>query len=323
MDADERNLKKLAESFERQWLASDIPGFSAGEFLDLMDYFTREGMDFEAELCRHFAEIRGPEDPEVLLTLAHCCADDGDWKAASVLRARCEADGYDELLFKVERLVRMGAVTKAENLVLQSLPPTFELLEFDFLYDAAVLFRDYGYLPSAVKLLETLPPSYVDYSQAQELRAECFALEGDYDKANNILNSLLDNAPFDQQLWVKHASYCYRGKKYDEALDACEYALAIGADADAARIRSCIRLLHENGRNCEKMAAEAIQAQDYTFLLEYADRMYALTDYEHALEAYEYSGLFCPRGSRDRERILSNLSKTLIQLGRFEPALFH
>ncbi len=322
MDDERKSIEELAAAFEQSWANTKLPAMSATELLDLMDYYTRMGMEFEADLCRYIAERNEPNNPEVLLTQAHCLADDGDWASSAVVRTRAGVSGYDTLLFKIEHTLRIGAVEQAECTVLQSLPQQMELPDYDFLYDTAVMFRDYGYADVAVRFLAALPSTYIDYMQAQDLKIECFAMGGNYAKAKPLLNKLLDLQPFDQGLWAKMAVCCYRNGDFDEALEACEYALAIGDNTDASRIRNYVKM-RQSPESRSALFEEARINQDYMFCLEYAEQLYSDQDWRGAMDAYCFANLYCPRGSRDRERILSGLSLTLFRRGAAASGLQH
>lgn len=325
MDNERKSLEELAQQFKESLKYTSFPAMEAADLLDLMDYFTRMGMDFEAELCRYIAERDEPDNPEVMLTKAHCLADDGDWRASAVLRAKMGVTGYDAVLFRVEHAIRLGTAEEAYRKTIAAIPTISiaDLPDFDFVYDAAMLFRDYGYTKQAIDLIEALPPSYVDYLQAQDLRVECHAIAGEYQKGKDILNGMLDSSPFDQTLWARLATCCYRNGNYDEALEACEYSLAIGQDEDCMRIKNYVRARQATEDDGTEILKAACEQQDYQFCLEYADHLYEQDKYEAAISAYSFANLFCPRGHRDREKILGRLAVCLIRFGAFSSALLH
>lgn len=265
MDNNKKSIEQLAREFEDKWNAVRLPEMAAEDLLDLMDYYARTGMDFEAELCRRISERVAPHHPEVMLTRAHWYADEGDWMMAEHTRKSVpETSNYENLLFAMESNVRSTNVQEAWRILDENVPDVLELPDLDFLFDCAVLFRDYGYSYDAVRCLSRIPHTYIDHRQADELLVECNAFLCDYAGSKSILNRLLDESPFDQNLWAQLATCCFRLDETAESDDACEYALAIGPNVDAARIKA----LNAMKDNHEGILRQAIAQQDYIACME-------------------------------------------------------
>lgn len=315
MDNDKKSIEELAAEFEAKLRKTHLPEMMTSDLLDLMDYYNRAGMDFEADLCRYIAERTDPENPEVVLTQAHYYADEGDWFSSTAIREHIETSKYDNLIFNVEHTIRLGAVERAFHTVLKAVPKVMDVADYDFLFDMASLFREYGYTMVSINLLELIPPSYIDYQQVLDLRVECYTLAGGYEEAKGILNGQLDDSPFDQVLWGKMATCCYRNGEYDEALEACEYSLAIGSDDVSKRIKNFVNVRTASKEASEKLFHVACEQQDYLVCMEYADRLFEEGRYEDAIPPYCFANLFCPRGNLDREKIISRLTFCEIQYG--------
>lgn len=315
MDNNKKSIEQLAREFEDKWNAVRLPEMAAEDLLDLMDYYARTGMDFEAELCRRISERVAPHHPEVMLTRAHWYADEGDWMMAEHTRKSVpETSNYENLLFAMESNVRSTNVQEAWRILDEKVPDVLELPDLDFLFDCAVLFRDYGYSYDAVRCLSRIPHTYIDHRQADELLVECNAFLCDYAGSKSILNRLLDESPFDQNLWAQLATCCFRLDETAESDDACEYALAIGPNVDAARIKA----LNAMKDNHEGILRQAIAQQDYIACMEGGHIAYERGEYTEAYQYYSYAGLFCPRGHRDREKIVFRIACCHIHNGQWQ-----
>lgn len=315
MDNNKKSIEQLAREFEDKWNAVRLPEMAAEDLLDLMDYYARTGMDFEAELCRRISERVAPHHPEVMLTRAHWYADEGDWMMAEHTRKSVpETSNYENLLFAMESNVRSTNVQEAWRILDENVPDVLELPDLDFLFDCAVLFRDYGYSYDAVRCLSRIPHTYIDHRQADELLVECNAFLCDYAGSKSILNRLLDESPFDQNLWAQLATCCFRLDETAESDDACEYALAIGPNVDAARIKA----LNAMKDNHEGILRQAIAQQDYIACMEGGHIAYERGEYTEAYQYYSYAGLFCPRGHRDREKIVFRIACCHIHNGQWQ-----
>lgn len=318
MDNKKKSIEQLAREFEDKWNAVRLPEMAAEDLLDLMDYYARAGMDFEAELCRRISERVAPHHPEVMLTRAHWYADEGDWMSAERTRKSVpETSNYENLLFAIESNVRSTNIQEAWRILDENIPDVMELPDLDFLFDCAVLFRDYGYSYDASRCLSRIPRTYIDHRQADELQAECSAFQCDYAGAKSILNRLLDESPFDQNLWTQLATCCFRLNEAVESADACEYALAIGPNVDAARIKALNAMKEEH----EDILRQAIAQQDYIACMEGGNIAYERGEYAEAYQYYSYAGLFCPRGHRDREKIVFRIACCHIRNGQWQEGI--
>lgn len=318
MESHKKNIERLAQEFETKWSAVKLPDMAVEDLLDLMDYYARAGMDFEAELCRRITERKDPSHPEVMLTRAHWYADDGDWKnAEKTCKSVTDSSHYENLLFTIESHVRSASLQKAWSAIDKNLPVVMELPDLDFLFDCAVLFRDYGYANDACRCLQRIPFSYIDHRQVEELHVECQASLCDYHATKDSLNRLLDESPFDQNLWAQLATCSFRLNENSEAADACEYSLAIGPDTEAERIKALVAMRE----NHEDILQRAIVTQDYIACMEGGDILYERGEYADAFLHYSYAGLFCPRGHRDREKIVFRISCCLVHNGKYQNGL--
>ncbi len=312
MSSDKDKIEKLANDFLNRWRNEIFPRMGAVDFLDLMDYFSRKNMDFEAELCRYIAEEREPENPEVLLTKAHFCADEGDWFSATTYIRKGGFTGYDFALFTIEQFTRAGKINQAVSKAISSTPRHLEVPDFDFLFDCASLFRDFGYAEQAIVLIEKITPEYIDYYQAQELRFHCCALTGQYEKAKHIINSLIDRNSFNHIYWSQLAICCYRNKEYEEAFEACENALAITSSPEMVRLRILLTVRKASDQDCKNLVDEQMYAQDHLMHLEFGDILMQRGFYYEASESYRKAAVTCPRSTSDRLQIVIKLIHSLI-----------
>lgn len=307
-NGEEKEISVLAEEFERALEKMPVPKFSSTEFLDLMDYYSRAGMAFESDLCRYFAEKKAPEDIEVKLMKAHIAADDGDWQTANDYVEQIGTGGYDELMFKIEEDVRLCHINSAVFRVKEALPAQLDVHDYDFLLDCAELFYDYGYAFGALLLLDRIPQDYVDYEQAQQLAFECNSVICRDTNAKAVLDKMIDRRPFDDSLWTRMAIMRYRSYDYSGCDDACEYALAINASSEARKLKYYMKFNPEADDVFEEEGVVAALAeQDVSALLHYADLCANNKQYVEAIGLYCQAGLYCPRGHRDREKIVRNI----------------
>lgn len=308
MDSREgREMSALVESFERELHKMPVPDFSSTEYLDLMDYYSRAGLAFEADLCRYFAEKIAPEDMEVRLMKAHVAADDGDWQAAYSSVNKIDIGGYDELMFKVEEDMRGCALQSAMFRIKQALPVQCDVQDYDFLLDCAELFYDYGYAYSALQLLQLIPSNYIDYEQVLQLSVECNFAIYDIEGAKIALDKMIDKHPFDDSLWTRMANLCYGEYDYQGCSDACGYALAVNTGSEAQRFVNYMSFDPSASNIYAVNGAVAAAGQDASALMHYGDVCAANMEYGKSVKLYCQAAKHCPRGHRDREKIIRSL----------------
>lgn len=273
MEEKKRNINDIAQEFWQAIEALPIPRMDAVELLDLMDHYSRAGMDFEAELCRRVATRLDPDNMEVAITNVHWEVDNGDWSTIHSLSDSFLEAGYDRYLFDVERWVKIAQPDEAVRFVLEQLPDLCELPEYDFIYDAALLLRDYGYPRQSMQLVRRIPTEYIDYQNVKELMVDDYIALAQYEKAKIILNELIDADPFNKAFWTRLAQINLITEDYAGATDAAEYALAIDKDEEAMRYKNHA-YLHQKGRVDTFIKLAALR-QDYASCLEVADFLFS------------------------------------------------
>jgi tetratricopeptide (TPR) repeat protein len=320
---DKRDMEQLAADFERRMKALALPEMDTVDLLDLMDYYSRCGKDFEADLCRYLAKRQEPNHPEVLLSEAHTYADMGRWPEALDYLQQSGAAGYDRLMFVVERYLRCGEIETAAKLALEALPKNqvLEMADCDFIYDAAVLFRDYGFNHITEQLLAMLPEDYVDYLPAMEIRVNSLIELTHFADAKALINSLIDRRAFDQKLWLMMAWCCYHAGEYAEANDALAYAEAIAPVEDRSLKLLIDMRLREDALPDDHYLEVLLKTQDYVTCLSYADLIYSKGLYERALFAYQATGMLIPHNSRDREHYMARCLLCLAYSRRYDKEL--
>lgn len=321
MNHQKRTIEEIADEFNDKLAKVIAPQMDAVDLLDLMDYYEHQGMEFEAELCRRIATRNDPDNPEVLITNAHWDADGGDWNSVKRLNHSNAVMDYDLHLFEVEQLVKRGLLFDALQFIASKLPPNYQTEDYDFMFDSALLFRDYGYPRQSMYLARHIPKEYVDYSNVADLIVDNDVAMARYGEARKLLDKMIDKSPFNKQLWTRLAYVNYQSGNFSDSSEAVEYALAIGRDEEATRVKN-YTFLHQTGR-AQEFVEGAISAQDYAALVEAADCYYRAGHAEEALHTYMLAALYCPRGNRDREYIVGRIVICRIQVGETDDAIDH
>lgn len=330
MFSNEKDIKDLASRFEKSLdaLINKMQSFSSMDLLDLMDFYSASGLEFESELCQRIAQRLYKNDTEVKLAKAHSFADEGNWVLVdSMIHENAslkELTNYDMALFSVEKFIRQGMPGKAQNIIDLSLPDIKDTDDYDFMFDSSVLFRDYGYIERSLNLLDQIGNDYVDYAQVQDLKVDVLVIKGDNDSAIKLLDEMIDDNPFEKSLWSRISQCEMNAGKLSVALESSKNALALGNDIEARRISTYIEAISgkfDDFGFYNYIMANGIVVQDYMLHLDLALHFLRKKCLDDAIEALTNAGMFCPRGSRDREIIVYLLADIEIDIDEIDKAV--
>lgn len=324
---EEKDIKQLAERYNRMLSNVTLPEMDVDDLLDLTDYYTRNGMDFEAEIYKRLAACKFPTHPDVILMCAHWEMDEGRCRQAKEYLNMLDANRFDQALFNIDRDLRMMKPRDAYDTAKAVTHGGIDLAEQDFLFDTAELFRDFGYMEYALGCLKDIPADYTDYAQVLELAAECRYFMGDLDRSAQCLEQAIDANPFDDYLWAQAAMVQYQKGDYTRAEDACEYALAINKESPRALLLKELTgerkaLLEGTERKAESPeTVRTPSAEDFGILLKRGEQHLLMGNFAVAEQELRLAGLYCPRASRDRVRIVFCTAYCRLMLGRPETAV--
>lgn len=312
MEDKEKRIAALMNLYNKQLDDVQLPDIDVNDLLDLIDYACSMGWDFEAELYKRIAEKKFPDHPDVLLLLAHWEVDNGSWDVAHEMSSNGCLSEYESSLFTVEHFLRMMQPSLAYDNVCGLQAISDDWVYYDFLFDVAALFRDFGYMEYALKLLTDIPKTYPDFVRVLEIKAECCLYMTEYDEALTYLEQALDMNSFDDYLWNLQSLIYYKKHDYQSAVDASEYSLAIKQENPRAQHLYKLSKLQQKQCSAENLRQEN---GDYLALLEIGDILYGRGDYIGAESYYMKAGVFCERGSRDRLQIVFKTACTRVKQG--------
>ncbi len=156
----------------------------------------------------------------------------------------------------------------------------------DYYIDVATLFADYELFDKAKEWLDK--SSEIKDTDYRELKAKIYMANGKYEECEQMLNSLIDENPYSNSYWNMLASSQVMHNNLSESVSSSEFSLAIDPDDEEA-------------------------------LLTKANALFALGNYEEALNFYsKYSAI---EPTDETGEMLQGV--TLINLNRIEEAAVH
>ncbi len=315
------DFNNLLKDYEAQLGRATQPFYmDAADLLDIMDFYTKEGRTYDAETCLRHALKLHPDNEEVLLMKAYSLKDSERWEEAKALTdSLTDQECRGVKMFRVEILLNDGEVAEALKL-LEDFWLSQPTQDYDICVEAAELLMDYGYTERALQWLNKIP--YRD-KHISELIAECHYQMEDYAKAVEVLNKALDKDPYDDITWTQLAEVQYKSATFSEAIDSCDYALAIRPDSEQAlRLKTLSLLSLGNYEAAQKYGEEYIRKKpsDYSVSMMLGEALYLQEKLHPALKFLKKADAHCPQSEADKLRIISGITCLYAGIGNFSLA---
>lgn len=229
-----KEFRENLELFEKNKKEGKDCILSSDELTDIAEYYYEAGNSLKAKDAADYAVSLYPDAQAPLSFLARYALNlkndkDGAKQLIGQIAVSDAVDYYSLLaeyyLFDNKPEKAYEALDKAE------LEIDDEEEMQDYIFDTICLLLDYSKTDEAKKWLDKFkdPESY----DAKKMKARLYFESGKYDEGAKIMEELLDNNPFDSNLWGCFANVQMNDDRYEDALASCEYALAIN-DKDYA-----------------------------------------------------------------------------------------
>lgn len=233
------------------------------EYADIAEYYYNLGKITYAEnvIDRASDIYPGASAPllfkaRMALMLYHDCTKAE--KYADQIEDKSDIEYY---YIKAEIMIAGGKSILADNY----LEEQYDLLDEEdrdyFAIDVAEMFADYNYFGLADKWLKRSEAK--NLAEYKEQKARILADKGKYAECEKIYENLLDGNPFSTKYWNALAVSQSSGHKIEDAIQSCEYCLAI-------------------------------DPENKTAILNKANGLYSLGNYKEALTYYKRYTEFCP-----------------------------
>lgn len=321
----EKYLEEALENYEQNM--NRMPSFymDASVLLDIEEFYQKSGRIYEAERCLEFALHLHPDNDDVKISWAYHLKSQGRWQeACEVIDRVCEQGHIEVQLFRAEFLVASGDTLEALLLMEKNLAQeTDPLVVQDWILELSALLLDYGFYVEAKVLLSKLKDRIPENKQALSLSADVNCALCAYSAAEADLSKLLDLDPYDVVAWIEQAQLQFKAEHFEQAVDACDYALAIDRDNRQAMVTKLealfakgdweegMRLARDYARSCP---------DDYHFEMIAAQELLKRKDYGGSVPFFSSAMRKCPIESCDRGRILLDFAKARVGLGQFDRA---
>lgn len=230
------DFKKVLERYEMMLANGNKEYFEAEDLADIAEYYANQNKEQKAEEIIKFALTMHPDNTDLLILKARTMMLKGDYEAASQIAKSIEdAEDKEVYFLKAELMINDNQPEKASKL-LQTLTrfDTDEKELYHTYHDIANVFMDYNLYIHAIEWLEMAEKTALSklnsipkFIHTKEQIITCYKESKLFDEAIEIINKTLDQDPYLHRFWFELGNIYNQQEKYNKAIDAFEFALAI------------------------------------------------------------------------------------------------
>ena len=237
----DQEFRTSLAAYERMQAGGETVELDAETLTDIAEFYAMSQRNDEANRCIQYALAFYPDsvDPKIFLARQQMFVGNIQ-KAWEICDSIAEQDDREVIFLRAELYLIGQEEEMAYNLLFDSYLNDQEDAA-EFLYDSIGILKDYGLAEKALEWTDILRSQYPDYLAAIPLQAEILIMKDENETAIKILDSYLHEMPFDTQAWLIMSEALEDEERFDEALEAVDYVLAINSEhADALLARGNI-----------------------------------------------------------------------------------
>ena len=227
----DKELQELAEQYELAMSAKQPFYLDADDLADLADWYgTKKNYDKALEIAEYGLKLH-PDSTALMIEYAYLHLDSGKRaKAREIIENLPDTYSPEAKVVRAHLLLSEGKLDDAEQL-LDTIEDKEDLAN---VVDVSYMYLDMGYPDKALAWLNPVKEEYADEEAYIAVVADCYYGKGMIEEAIPLYNQLIDQNPYSAPYWFGLARCHFEDLNFDQAIDACDYAL-IGDDefADA------------------------------------------------------------------------------------------
>ena len=249
MEDNELDLDSLVEKYENMQALGKNIYLDADEFAMLIEYYSSEGDQDEAETLVEEGLKIHPGSALLMLAKAKILILSTKYEEAlNYLRFSSNDGDIDHSLLKIEALLHLSEFDEVEKISIKVL--NHDLPEDDFYYfitelgyllnDVDKFDRAIAYLEESLKINNSNSDVIVDLAYAYEMK-------GDMVKAIEYNDQLLDIDPYSFDAWVNIGKLYSMNEQHEKAIGSFDFALTIREDdMSAMKMKALSLYLNDN-----------------------------------------------------------------------------
>ncbi|MBP3844637.1 MAG: tetratricopeptide repeat protein [Prevotella sp.] len=320
---DSEEFRNTLESYEESVRSGHPLFLDADDLADIADYYHFTGIDQQADEVIEYALSLYPNATLPNVFKAREALAIGDYDSAVEYIEQIENQDDPEYHYmQAELLIAKDQVEKADEYLREyfaTVPPE----EYqDFVYDIANIYFDYGLSDKAYEwLMRTKGDGSNDF---KELMARILFGLGKYKDSERIFNELLDRDPYSKRYWNGLANAQFMNEDFSGSVTSSEYAIAIDPN-DADSLLNKANALYRLGNFEEAIRyydrfGELVQPDEFS-LLHKGSSLVNLNRHDEAFSTLLQALKISPPDSPFLPQIYQELAFCCSTLGRLDEAL--
>ena len=320
---DSEEFRNTLESYEESVRSGHPLFLDADDLADIADYYHFTGIDQQADEVIEYALSLYPNATLPNVFKAREALAIGDYDSAVEYIEQIENQDDPEYHYmQAELLIAKDQVEKADEYLREyfaTVPPE----EYkDFVYDIANIYFDYGLSDKAYEwLMRTKGDGSNDF---KELMARILFGLGKYKDSERIFNELLDRDPYSKRYWNGLANAQFMNEDFSGSVTSSEYAIAIDPN-DADSLLNKANALYRLGNFEEAIRyydrfGELVQPDEFS-LLHKGSSLVNLNRHDEAFSTLLQALKISPADSPFLPQIYQELAFCCSTLGRLDEAL--
>lgn len=278
MDEEELDITALVEKYEQMRALGKKMYLDADEFANLAEYYHSIGDSEEAELLITEGLTMHPGSPELMLMKGKTLVYSEMYQEAlDYLQFFSDEGEIDLPLLRIESLLHLDRYEEAEKIIQSTLEQELTINDlYIFITETAYLLNDVDkfdraifFLEESMKIDESNPDALIDLSYAYEMK-------GNFEKAIENNNKLLDIDPYSFDGWVNIGKLYSMNDENNKAIDAFDFALTINENDISVLKMKALSLYYDNVEEAIRIFKQCLEQAPNDELL-----------YDSLLEAYE------------------------------------
>lgn len=285
---DSKEFKENLEKYEDAVLNGISVYLDSDELADIAEYYHIKGNTKQAVEVIDYAVslFPGATSPLVFKASLALLKEHDIEKAYRIIDLIDDKTDLDYYYIKAEIMIVENDIDKADGFLKEKFDIISEDEKDDYIIDVATLFADYEIMDKAEEWLKMVAAK--DTIEYKEVWGRILFGKGDYDESERIFNDLIDSNPYSSIYWNRLASSQFMHNNIQDSITSSEYSIAINPDDDEA-------------------------------ILNKANGLFSLGNYEEALEYYKR---FTKLNKTDETGEMFQ-GITLMNLNRLQEAVIH
>jgi len=281
---DSEEFHELLSEYETAMNTGQPVFLDAEELTDIAEYYQYCNCDEQAEQALNLALDISPGSIAPLNYMIQVALDRGDIdQAREYLEQINDTDELDYIYDKAEIMLAEEHAEEANSYLREAFKNVSPEDYQDFVMDVADIFIDYNY-PDIAR--QWLARGLQDTNDFKELSAQMLFQLGRYEESAKVWSELIDTDPYNIHYWNMLASTQFANEDYSNAIESCEYILAIDPN-------------------------------DLNGLMTKANTHFQMNNHQEALKYYQRFNKLKP----DDEFTHTHMGITLVNMGRFKDAI--